>query len=714
VRDRDSPTAAVSIDPRWAARAALLVTGIVVTGLLGQASAVTASKTSLIWLPTGIAAGLLFRWGLGLWPAVTIGIFLVEVLGHGAPATAAGVAVTGTLGTAATALLLHRFGLKPALDEPRDVVGLVAAAAAGMLVTASGGVFWLWLAGTIPAAAVPETWGVWWRGDFAGVMLAAPFVISASRDTLGRLGRWRTEVVLFVAAFAVTIWFVNVYSGMLGEPIGPVVFVIWAAMRFGILAGSLTVLACSLACAVAVAFGLGSFGSESATLFSLWAYMVAWALISLAISVIRAAGDRDRESLRASVQQLRDTTTELVAGRAEQEATIRSLERSEREAERASRVKTQFLANMSHELRTPVAAMLGFAEMLETSGGDASERATALEGIRRNGTHLLRLVDDVLDISKIESGRIDLFPEPCSPAGLVEDVMAATAGYAASRGVPLARRIDDTLPAACALDPTRMRQVLTNLVNNAIRFSDPGSPVTFHAGTDAAGRNLVFAVIDLGVGISAENQRKLFQPFSQVDESMTRRYGGTGLGLCLAARFVEAMGGAVAVESREGAGATFTVTVPVREPADHAPTTGRGEAAVKGGSSASASPQRGRVLLVEDSPEMRHILAYHLGQAGFGVDVAKDGRAGVAAAQDGHHDLILMDIQMPHMDGYEATRVLRAAGVATPIIALTAHASVVDRDLCRARGFTDYLAKPCSNRDLLDAIDRHLAAPTGG
>jgi signal transduction histidine kinase len=548
----------------WAARWSVLAAGIVVTGLLGQASAVTASKTSLIWLPTGIAAGLLFRWGLGSWPAVAAGIFLVQFIGHGAPGTAVGVAITGTLGTAATAWLLTRFGVRAAFDQPRDIIGLLAAAAAGMLVTATGGVFWLWLSGTIPEAAVGEIWRVWWRGDFAGVMLAAPFVISASRTTLERLGRRRWEAVAFVAVFGVTTWFINFYCRMPGEPIGAVALVIWAAMRYGILGGSLTVLACSVSCAWAVALGLGSFGSESAALFSLWTYMVAWALISLVISVIQAAGDRDRESLHASVQRLNETTAELVARRAEQEATIRSLERSEQEADRANRAKTQFLANMSHELRTPLAAMLGFADMLETSDVQTPDLAESLEGIRRNGEHLLRLVDDVLDVAKTETGRIDLCPESCSSAGIVDDVMAATAGYAASRGVPFAVEVGDGLPEACELDPARMRQVLTTLVNNAIQFSHPGSPVTLRAHSDGGERNLVFEIIDRGAGISVENQRKLFQPFSQADESMTRRHGGTGLGLCLAARIVEAMGGSIRVESSAGAGARFTVTIPVR------------------------------------------------------------------------------------------------------------------------------------------------------
>jgi signal transduction histidine kinase len=708
VSNRDPSWRAGSIAPAWVVQWGALAAGIVVTGLLGQASALNPSKTSLIWLPTGVATGLLFRWGIGAWPAVAVGIFLVQVLGHGTPLTSVGIAATGTLGTVAAALVLHRFGVRRAFDRLRDVVGLVVAAATCMNVTATGGVFWLWVSGAIPTAAVFDTWEVWWRGDFAGVMLAAPVVISASWDAVSRIVRRPGEALLFVVAFAVTLWWVTRSGAMVGEPIGPLAFVLWAAMRFGMLAASLTVLTCSIASAVAVAMGFGSFSSDLPVLYSLWAYMVAWALIGLVVSVIQVSGDRDRDSLRATVHELNVTTAELSSRRAEQETVIRSLERSEQEADRASRVKTQFLANMSHELRTPVAAVLGYAEMLET--GDVARRAAALDGIRRNSAHLLRLVDDVLDIAKIESGRIELFPEPCSPSGLIDDVVSATAGYASSRGIPLASHVDATVPAACALDATRVRQVLTNLVNNAIRFSDPGSPVTVRAGTADGGAMLEFEVTDRGVGISEENQKKLFRPFSQVDDSMTRRHGGTGLGLCLAARFVEAMGGAIRVASSEGAGARFTVTIPVREPGDVPPSRPSAAAVPLPPSSGGT---KGRILLVEDSPEMRQIIGYHLRKAGFEVETANDGRTGIAVAQAGHHDLILMDIQMPVADGYEATLALRAAGIAVPIVALTAHASVVDRDLCRARGFSDYLPKPCTSQDLLAVIDRHLATPAG-
>ncbi|MFO0909709.1 MAG: response regulator [Isosphaeraceae bacterium] len=689
---------------RRLARVAALVACIVAGGFLGQATTATVSKTSLIWLPTGIAVGLLFRWGLAYWPATYLGIFLVQFLGHDYAPGSVGIAVTGTLGTALAARLLHLGRVSPTLESSRDVALFLAAGAVGMVVTATGGIVWLWASGDAPAAALAGIWWVWWRGDFAGVLLAAPFLMAVTKRIPWRSTRFWVEGLFHGSVILVTSWYINIFCRHPGEPIGAAALIVFAAMRYGLVVGSLTVLACSIIAAWAVVLGYGSFESESAALFTLWTYTLSWSLINLMINVIQASSARDRQALEENLRRLNETTAQLLETKAQQQAFIDRLTISEQRAEQASQVKTQFLANMSHELRTPVAAILGFGEILLQSPSESPERAYASEGLRRNSEHLLGLVDDILDFSKIESGRVDIRRVEYAPAKLVEDVLLVTTLYGQSHSVPLSSESRGPLPACCLLDPIRLRQVLANLVNNAIKFSAAGSPVLLTTRYDVFTSSLVFDVIDRGVGISAENQAKLFRPFSQVDESMTRRYGGTGLGLNLSARLVEAMGGSIQVESREGEGSRFTVTVPAMIVLPSEPVVP--PAAEPAASISEPAPRR--VLLVEDSPEIRKILRYHLEKAGLVLDHAENGQLGVEKCRANRYDVILMDIQMPVLDGYQATRAIRAGGDATPIIALTANASLSDRNLCLAAGCTDYLTKPIGSKALLDAIARNL------
>lgn len=1058
---------------------------MLVSGVWCQAWAVSASKTSLIWLPTGIASGFLFRWGLKHWPGVFLGVFLLQ-MNAGVPLLlSVAIACTGTIGTGLCAWILRRYDLHPTFGFRPDVVVFILASAVGMLITASGGVLGLWIAQIIPTDAVRLTWATWWRGDFAGVVVAAPLLISSSRKSVDDLQRRRPELLAFAGAFVVLSWFVSFYSGRFGEPIVTVILIIWSAMRFGVLGSSLTVLISSLIAAWGVGSGRISFDSETQLSFSLWFYMLTWSFISLMITAIKSAEDRVQELLAAkterinlltgdvdnaktlqlemikwmeqgerevrfmcdqlpqivwwgtangpeyfnkrlteytgrSIPDLMDdlatvvhpddraatsqafregfahgktiqleqriraadgsyqwflvratplrgedgqiirwygTTTNIDELKRESEAKIarehayrmaleagqmlkweidlqtgtvgisgdiakivgrdmpeqgssgfaaarlipdadrhrffaalreslrsaksqelqlrvqrpdgefaeisiwwsvlydleckptrvlgllrdiserrhleRQMEASEarfrhifetalegiwlidglgntisvnesltrilgytkeemvgksfvrfvdqvdvdrslgyfesclankgepndfriihksgrdvwviasgipiydesnsllgvcvflvdisdrkktaielveakRAAEHANAVKTQFLANMSHELRTPVAAILGFAEMLTQVKEGAPERDYAMEGIGRNCEHLLSLIGNILDISKIESGRVDIFPLEYNPAKVVEEVYLSTIGFAETRRVNLSFGVVGDLPQSCLIDPTRLRQILVNLVNNGIKFSDVGKRVSIEARTESDGRELVFEVADQGIGISPANQKKLFMPFSQVDESMTRKYGGTGLGLSLSARLVEAMKGSIHVESSEGNGSRFTVRIPIVDPVKHAAIAGN---IVIGGEEPKPDTKgkRAKLLLVEDSPEIRRIIAFYVEKAGYEIDFAENGQVGVEIGSRGQHDLILMDIQMPVLDGYQATRQLREAGITVPIIALTAHASITDRDRSLEAGCNDYLTKPVSKTVLLDSIRNYTA-----
>ncbi len=399
------------------------------------------------------------------------------------------------------------------------------------------------------------------------------------------------------------------------------------------------------------------------------------------------------------------------------------LQASKEAAEAASRSKSEFLANVSHEVRTPMAAILGYSEILLDPEVAPPERDHALQAIRRNGFHLLQIINDILDLSKIEAGKLEFDPVPYSPWRVVTEVVSTLRVRADERGLTMEARASTPLPASVVFDPTRVRQILVNLVSNAIKFSRSGGRVVVRVAARPLGRDwqpeLLVDVEDEGIGIAPEQLSLLFTPFQQADTSTTRRFGGTGLGLSITRRLVEAMNGTITVVSEPGRGSRFSVSLPL------APswTDSRWLAAEELdrlaidptwsdlGSTASPRMLAGRVLLAEDSPDNRSVLVYHLSRVGLKAVIAEDGRAAVEAALRRPFDLILMDMQMPELDGYSATAALREAGYQGPIVALTAHAMQADRDKCLAVGCTDYLTKPIDPPLFVETIARYLPTP---
>jgi PAS domain S-box-containing protein len=405
----------------------------------------------------------------------------------------------------------------------------------------------------------------------------------------------------------------------------------------------------------------------------------------------------------------------LEDGRARAEQQARELEQTRNEALAAARAKSAFLANMSHEIRTPMTAILGYAELLSDRRLSPRVRQDYVKTIRHNGEYLLRLLNDVLDLSKLEAGKMTVERVPCSPAHLVREVEAMLRGRALGNGLTFDLSVHDQVPSYVLSDPTRLRQILVNLVGNAIKFTQTGGVVLAVDCADEAPPERVrlrFVVIDTGIGMTAEEQARLFAPFVQADTSTTRRFGGTGLGLTISSRLAEVMGGALAVTSAPGAGCTFTLTLDVEvAPRELHPPSG-----VAWEHDGDEMPRlRGRVLLVEDAPDSQRLLAFYLRKAGAQVEVVDNGRLAcdrVRSALDAgaSFDLILMDMQMPVMDGYEATARLRRMGVSTPVVALTAHSMDGDRARCLEAGCTAYLAKPVERRPFLRRVREHLEA----
>ncbi|MEQ9411472.1 MAG: ATP-binding protein [Fuerstiella sp.] len=381
------------------------------------------------------------------------------------------------------------------------------------------------------------------------------------------------------------------------------------------------------------------------------------------------------------------------------------------EAEAANKAKSDFLANMSHEIRNPMNAIVGFTDILR-HGMEENEtkRREYLNTIHASGTHLVGLINDILDLSKIESGRMELEICECRPCQLINEVVNVLQMKAHEQNLMLEQAVEGTIPAVIHSDPTRLRQILMNLVGNAIKFTNQGGVRIVVDSRQADGRSQIrFRVIDTGIGMTEDQCGRIFEEFVQADNSVTRRFGGTGLGLAISKRLTEALGGEINVTSVPGEGTTFAFTVDtgdindVEQIDDEAAS--RTLASGLKHSRENIRLQRfrpARVLVTDDTPANRQLVSLVLRNAGLTVEEAENGMQAVNQASAADFDLILMDMQMPVMDGFTATRKLRQQGLQAPIVALTANVMQSDRERCEAAGCSGFLSKPID-------IDRLLA-----
>jgi PAS domain S-box-containing protein len=382
----------------------------------------------------------------------------------------------------------------------------------------------------------------------------------------------------------------------------------------------------------------------------------------------------------------------------------REVERARRAAERANREKSDFLAFTSHEVRTPLHGVMGTLSLLLDTALDAEQRAYA-ETARRCGATLLQTVNELLDLSKIEAGKLEIHPEPFRLADVVKDVLDLLAPAAAEKGIELSASLDHLLPAAMVGDPLRIRQVLMNLADNGVKFTHRGS-VELRLAALPEGR-VGFAVTDTGIGIPPKLRAKLFTRFTQADQDGEPT--GSGLGLAICKRLVALMGGQIAVDSTPGRGSTFFFDLPL--PAVPASGTAPTRLAPRVASVAPAPLAHGRILLAEDGKANQLVAAAILRKAGYTVELARDGAEAVAAAESGDYDLILMDLRMPLMDGYAATRAIRdirGTRGRVPIIAMTASVMPGDAERCMEVGMDGHLAKPLDRLELLAAVEKVL------
>jgi PAS domain S-box-containing protein len=387
-------------------------------------------------------------------------------------------------------------------------------------------------------------------------------------------------------------------------------------------------------------------------------------------------------------------------------------------AEQANRAKSDFLANMSHEIRTPMNAILGFTELLRRGWQqDPKDTQRHLDTILGSGKHLLALINDILDLSKVEAGKLEIEAVHCKVHEVVHEVVDIMRVRADQSGVNLLLEFPDTMPETLATDASRLRQVVTNLVGNALKFTARGAvTVRVYLGPDSERARLHIDISDTGIGIPTNKLEAIFEPFVQAEASTTRQFGGTGLGLAISRRFARALGGDIVATSVPGQGSTFHVSVQVAEPDPFAEwltpeQLGQRQAAAAGAESGLRWHfEPATVLVVDDGVENRELVRLVLESSGLTVVEAQDGAVALTQVAATHPALVLMDVQMPVMDGYTATRRLREQGYTAPVLALTANAMKGFESEIDAAGFTGYLTKPVNIDALLQTLSEHLPA----
>jgi signal transduction histidine kinase/response regulator of citrate/malate metabolism len=453
---------------------------------------------------------------------------------------------------------------------------------------------------------------------------------------------------------------------------------------------------------IAVADGRKVYASARALLVLLSAgaiiigLLIAWFVIR---TTVKSAADRERHL--SEIEQM---------NRVLQKQSV-ELSEANKQAQQANHTKSAFLANMSHEIRTPLTAIIGFAEVLNRKETEAGDRAYASNSIIRNGNHLLSIINDILDLSKVEAGKLEIETLSVPLMGVINEVESATKVLAKQKNLDFKIVCDFPLPEKIDTDPTRLTQILLNLTNNAIKFTDHGS-VSLEVAVTPDGQQIRFTVTDTGIGMTAKQLNKIFDAFSQADLSTTRRFGGTGLGLSICKLLANRLQGTIDAESVYGKGSRFELALKlVTPPGTKMLSTLPGNHITVAEADQPPQVLSGRVLFAEDNSDNQRLISLYLHNLGVDIVLADNGERAVELALAEDFDLILMDMQMPVMDGLEATRILRELGNQTPIVALTANVMQQDIAACLDSGCNCLLAKPIDLPRFRQTLTSYLGKP---
>jgi signal transduction histidine kinase len=642
---------------------------------------------SLVWAPTGIALATLLLGGVRYWPAIAAGALAANLWTGAPPAAAAGIAVGNTLEAVFGAWVLRRIpGFTRSLRRVGDALALlVIAGGMATMISATIGTASLLAAGTLPPDGFAVTWRDWWLGDAIGAVVVAPFLLTLRRTP----GDWRPArlpeaslLALLLAAISLYL-FTTTREGMelLLSPL-----MVWTCLRFEQRGAARATLFVSAIAIWTTVSGRGPFARGrdiEASLFALQSFMALTAGTFLVLGAAIAERRRIQEQRASDVRALKLAQEEL--------------RRAKEEAEQANRAKDHFLAALSHELRTPLTPVLALASSLELETALPAETRRRIGVLRRNTELEARLIDDLLDLTRIARGKLHLEREPVPLSEAVEHVLDICRAEAAAKGVSIEHEGSDGGVSVFA-DPARFRQILWNLVRNGVKFTPSGGRVVIRCERPGL-TTVAIEVSDTGVGIDRSELARIFRPFEQGGS----RAGGLGLGLAIAAALVEAHQGTLTASSGgPGLGSTFRIQFPISAPAEPAEGAGRPAPAAAG----QGSPRR--ILLVEDHADTLETARSLLSELGCEVLPAKSVAEALAVAESHPIDLVVSDLGLPDGSGVDLMRTLRDRhGLAG--IAVTGYGMEEDIRASAAAGFVDHLVKPITFQRLAGAIERFFA-----
>jgi len=655
---------------------------------LGLELAVVVRQVSIIWPATGVALALLVLRGRRLWPGILIGAFAANALNATPLLTSFGIAIGNTLEAVVGAMLLQRVGFQPALRRLHDVASVfLLGACLSTIASATLGVASLCLTGVAPWSLFSSLWGTWWIGDAIGDLVTAPLLFVWADQARNRwpLGRITEGALLLCAMLVLSLGVFAISGSSFQYPIHYLIFpaVIWAALRLGQQATATLVFGALAVTIVATLAGRGPFviSGVGGNLMRVALFMAVVAVTGLFLGAATAERNRAERRRAEDYAQLR-----------------RSEERLARQAEElaaADRRKDEFLAVLGHELRNPLAPLQNGLELLRLGAGDPALIRQARELMERQLRHLVRLVDDLLDVARIRSGKIVLELERVELESMVASAIELARPLIDSRKHHLTLDLP-AQPTLTSADRTRLPQLIANVLNNAAKYTAEGGQITVTVSGDE--REAVVSVRDTGIGMTREALQNIFELFTQAAGPSHTIQGGLGVGLSLARSIAELHGGVLLAHSDgPGKGSEFTL----RLPAVAAPA-GQGEMAQP----VDISGRRRRVLVVDDNVDAAESLGTMLSYWGHDVRVVHGGHDALSALREFTPDAMILDLGMPGMDGYEVAQAIRADPRLTAIrlIALSGYGQPEDRRRTAAAGFDEHLVKPVEHQVLQVAL----------
>jgi len=657
------------------------------------------TNASPVWPPSGFAFAALLIFGFRVWPGIAIGAFLANVMVFSTNKAAdpqtiflmsSFIAIGNTLEALAGYYLLQLFRSKQVLEKTRDFGYFILAALLMCVVSCTIGTTTLYIAEIIHWADYKTVWFTWWMGDVAGIIVLTPVFLSlwnAFKDRLKIKAAWKFIFIVVVIA----IYLYAVFNEqLLIVPNKSSVFLLlilltWCVFSIEQWQSSLIVVLVSSFSVWNTLAGNGPFVSttQNDSLLGLQIFLCVCAVMMMFLSTTLM----ERRKSEAGLQQLNQ-----------------NLEKAGKQLEESMKVKEQFLANMSHEIRTPMNAIVGFTELMEQTQLDA-EQEQYVEAIRMSGQNLLVIINDILDFSKIQSGKIIFEETNIHLKQLVETVIAMMLPKASRKKIGLSFHIDENVPPQLLGDPVRLNQILTNLIDNAIKFTAQGEVklAVKWVSENEKTVTLKFEIHDTGIGIADDKLAFIFEGFTQASNETTRKYGGTGLGLAISKQLVELQQGNFEVWSKINTGSVFSFGLTFKK---NMLSPSQTETAER--TRINSSLQGMNILLVEDNELNQILIRKMMEEIKCKVDVAENGQLAIKKASENFYDFILMDIGLPGVDGYSVTRYIRdklsPPQSTVSIIAVTAHAMAGEEEKCLREGMNGYLSKPFDKNRLFEKM----------